>query len=57
MAVLAHHWQRRLPWYPGDWIWPVLLGLVIAALAAAGAILSLSAAAILVPRGRRLETA
>jgi hypothetical protein len=40
VAVLAHHWQRRLPWYPGDWIWPVLLGLVIAALAAAGAILA-----------------
>ena len=40
MAVLAHHWQRRLPWYPGDWIWPVLLGLVIAALAATGAILA-----------------
>lgn len=40
MAVLAQHWQRRLPWYPGDWIWPVLLGLVIAALAATGAILA-----------------
>jgi cell division septation protein DedD len=40
VAVLAHHWRRRLPWYPGDWIWPVLLGLVIAALAAAGAILA-----------------
>ena len=40
VAVLAHHWQRRLPWYPGDWIWPVLLGLVIAALAATGAILA-----------------
>src|ERR671911_119110 len=40
VAVLAHHWRRRLPWYPGDWIWPVLLGLVIAALAATGAILA-----------------
>jgi len=40
VAVLAHHWQRRVPWYPGDWIWPVLLGLVIAALAATGAILA-----------------
>jgi len=40
VSVLAHHWRRRLPWYPGDWIWPVLLGLVIAALAAAGAILA-----------------
>ena len=40
VAVLAHQWQRRLPWYPGDWIWPVLLGLVIAALAATGAILA-----------------
>jgi hypothetical protein len=40
VAYLSHHWRRRIPWYPGDWIWPVLLGLVIAALAAAGAILA-----------------
>ena len=40
VAYLSHHWQRRIPWYPGDWIWPVLLGLVIAALGAAGAILA-----------------
>lgn len=31
-------WTRRLPWYPGDWIWPVLLGLLVAALGAAVAI-------------------
>jgi hypothetical protein len=40
VAYLSHAWQRRIPWYPGDWIWPVLLGLVIAALGAAGAILA-----------------
>ena len=40
IPVLATAWRRRLPWYPGDWIWPVLLALVIAALAAAIAILA-----------------
>jgi hypothetical protein len=27
---LAHAWRERFGWYPGDWIWPVLLGLVVA---------------------------
>jgi SPOR domain len=40
VATLSSAWRRRLPWYPGDWIWPVLLGLVIAAAGAAGAILA-----------------
>jgi len=40
IPVLATAWRRRLAWYPGDWIWPVLLALVIAALAAAIAILA-----------------
>jgi hypothetical protein len=40
VAYLSHAWRRRIPWYPGDWIWPVLLGLVIAALGATGAILA-----------------
>jgi hypothetical protein len=34
---LGNAWRRRLRWYPGDWIWPSLLALVIAALAGAGA--------------------
>ena len=29
-------WRRRVAWYPGDWIWPSLLALVIAALAGIG---------------------
>jgi hypothetical protein len=37
--TLAEGWRRRLGWYPGDWIWPSLLALVVAALAASGAIL------------------
>ncbi len=40
VPVLASAWRRRIPWYPGDWIWPVLLFFVIAALGAAGAILA-----------------
>jgi hypothetical protein len=27
---LGSAWRERLGWYPGDWIWPVLLGLLIA---------------------------
>jgi hypothetical protein len=36
---LAEGWRRRVGWYPGDWIWPSLLALVIAALSASAAIL------------------
>ena len=35
---LAGAWQRRFSWYPGDWIWPVLLFLVIAVVGATAAI-------------------
>lgn len=35
VGVLAAAWQRRLGWYPGDWIWPALLFLVVAAAATA----------------------
>jgi hypothetical protein len=35
VGVLAAWWQRRLPWYPGDWIWPALLFLAVAAVATA----------------------
>ena len=38
-ASFAAPWRRR-PWYPGDWIWPVLLFLVLAALGALAAILA-----------------
>jgi hypothetical protein len=37
---LAAGWQRRLPWYPGDWVWPVLLLLAIAVAGAAAAVAS-----------------
>jgi hypothetical protein len=32
---LGSAWRRRFNWYPGDWIWPTLLALVIAAAAGA----------------------
>jgi hypothetical protein len=35
VGVLASWWQRRLAWYPGDWIWPVLLFAVLTVLATA----------------------
>jgi hypothetical protein len=34
---LGRAWRRRLAWYPGDWVWPSLLALLIAALAGIGA--------------------
>jgi hypothetical protein len=38
VGVLAAAWQRRLPWYPGDWVWPALLFLAVALVATAGAV-------------------
>lgn len=38
VGFLAGEWQRRLAWYPGDWIWPVLLFLVITIAATAAAV-------------------
>jgi hypothetical protein len=35
VATLASGWRRRVRWYPGDWIWPALAGLVVAAIATA----------------------
>ncbi|HEY6836547.1 MAG TPA: zinc ribbon domain-containing protein [Gaiellaceae bacterium] len=39
---LGSGWKRRLGWYPGDWIWPALLALVIAAAAGAASALWLA---------------
>ena len=33
VTALGRGWRKRLGWYPGDWIWPALLALVIAAVA------------------------
>lgn len=38
VGYLAGEWQRRLAWYPGDWIWPVLLFLVLTVVATAAAV-------------------
>jgi len=38
VGFLATHWQRRFAWYPGDWIWPVLLFLVLTVVATAAAV-------------------
>ncbi|MFL5965812.1 MAG: hypothetical protein ACJ747_04600 [Gaiellaceae bacterium] len=45
VSVLSQWWQARFPWYPGDWIWPVLLGLLIAVLGGL-------AAALISPSGK-----
>ena len=37
VPTLGRAWRRRLSWYPGDWVWPSLLALLIAALAGIGA--------------------
>jgi hypothetical protein len=35
MTRLGNRWRRRLGWYPGDWIWPALLALLVAIVAGA----------------------
>jgi hypothetical protein len=40
IPVLANAWRRRFRRYPGDWIWPVVGLLIVAALAAAVGILA-----------------
>src|SRR5437762_6318839 len=35
VTTLATGWRRRVRWYPGDWIWSALAGLVVAAIATA----------------------
>jgi len=42
---LAGLWRQRLGWYPGDWIWPVLLFLLIAVAGATAAIVLADAGA------------
>ena len=39
---LGSGWRRRLGWYPGDWIWPALLALLVAAGAGAASALWLA---------------
>jgi hypothetical protein len=43
VGVLAAAWQRRLAWYPGDWIWPVLLFAALTVLATTAAVAANSA--------------
>jgi hypothetical protein len=43
VGVLASAWQRRLGWYPGDWIWPVAFFLVLTVLATTAAVAANSA--------------
>jgi len=40
VSSLGGAWRRRLPWYPGDWVWPALLFLVIASVGGAAAVLA-----------------
>jgi hypothetical protein len=42
VGLLASAWQRRIPWYPGDWIWPVLFFLALTVAATAGAVAAAS---------------
>ena len=42
VSRLGSGWKRRLGWYPGDWIWPALLALLIAAVAGAASALWLT---------------
>ena len=39
VPALGRTWRRHFRWYPGDWIWPVLFGLIVAVLAGTIAVL------------------
>lgn len=45
LGRLSGAWQERFGWYPGDWFWRVLLGLVIAIAGATAAIVLADAGA------------
>jgi hypothetical protein len=45
VGVLASAWQRRIPWYPGDWIWPVLFFFVLTVIATGAAVAASSSGA------------
>jgi zinc-ribbon domain len=45
LGGLANMWRSRFGRYPGDWVWPVLLGFVIAVAGAGAAILLADAGA------------
>jgi hypothetical protein len=45
LGSLATAWRERFGWYPGDWVWPVLLGFVIAVAGAGAAIVLADAGA------------
>lgn len=40
VGVLASTWQRRFPWYPGDWVWPVAFFLVLTVVATAAVLIA-----------------
>lgn len=42
---LSSAWQKRFGWYPGDWVWPVALGFLIAVAGATAAIVLADAGA------------
>jgi hypothetical protein len=39
IGTLSNAWRERFGWYPGDWIWAVLLALVIATLGGVAAVI------------------
>jgi hypothetical protein len=45
LGRLSTAWRDRFGWYPGDWIWRVLLGLVVAVAGATAAIILADAGA------------
>jgi hypothetical protein len=40
VGVLASSWQRRFAWYPGDWVWPVALLLLLTVAATAAVLIA-----------------
>jgi hypothetical protein len=57
VPALGRRWRRALPGYPGDWIWPSLAALAIAAAGAAAAIDATGGTAASAPRPLVLTSA
>lgn len=36
--TVSSAWARRVPWYPGEWLWPTLVAFVVALLATAAVV-------------------
>ena len=42
IPVLAAAWRRHIPWYPGDWVWPLVVFFLLSVVSTAAAVAAAS---------------